>query len=95
MFLNKIFEVTCTTVQRLAYHIRDIIRKENLPIEQICKVSIDMLLEILDIMDRVSTYIRSKRITNTKREDRLIVKLKVLLFNSLILTQYDHLTQRS
>ncbi|XP_032688076.1 uncharacterized protein LOC116852135 [Odontomachus brunneus] len=52
MFLNKLFEVTCTTVQRMAYHIRDIIRRENLPIEQICKVSIDMLLEILDIMDR-------------------------------------------
>ncbi|EFN89501.1 uncharacterized protein LOC105184184 [Harpegnathos saltator] len=52
MFLNKIFDVTCTTVQRLAYHIRDIIRKDDLPMEQICKVSIDLLLEILDIMDR-------------------------------------------
>ncbi|XP_014471739.1 PREDICTED: uncharacterized protein LOC106742896 [Dinoponera quadriceps] len=52
MFLSKIFEVTCTTVQRLAYHIRDIIRNEDLPMEQICKVSIDLLLEILDVMDR-------------------------------------------
>lgn len=54
MFVNKIFDVTCTTVQRLAYNMRDIIRKGDLPMEQICKVSIDLLLEILDIMDRVS-----------------------------------------
>ncbi|XP_012230431.1 uncharacterized protein [Linepithema humile] len=52
MFINKIFDVTCTTVQRLAYYMRDIIRKEDLPMEHICKVSIDMLLEITDIMDR-------------------------------------------
>lgn len=70
MFLNKIFEVTCTTVQRLAYHIRDIIRKEDLPVEQICKVSIDLLLEILDIMDRVSIP-RNKQITNTKRRIKI------------------------
>ncbi|EFN61120.1 HEAT repeat-containing protein C7orf27 [Camponotus floridanus] len=52
MFINKLFDVTCTTVQRLAYNMRDIIRKEDFPMEQICKVSIDLLLEILDIMDR-------------------------------------------
>lgn len=52
MFINKLFDVTCTAVQRLAYNMRDIIRKEDLPMEQICKVSIDLLLEILDIMDR-------------------------------------------
>lgn len=56
MFVSKIFDVTCTTVQRLAYNMRDIIRKGNLPMEQICKVSIDLLLEISDIMDRVSIY---------------------------------------
>lgn len=54
MFINKLFDVTSTTVQRLAYNMRDIIRKGDLPMEQICKVSIDLLLEILDIMDRVS-----------------------------------------
>lgn len=52
MFVNKIFDVTCTTVQRLAYNVRDIMWKEDLPIEQICKTSIDLLLEIIDIMDR-------------------------------------------
>ncbi|XP_011877845.1 PREDICTED: uncharacterized protein LOC105567523 [Vollenhovia emeryi] len=52
MFISKIFEVTCITVQRLAYNMRDIIRKGDFPMEQICKVSIDMLLEISDIMDR-------------------------------------------
>ncbi|XP_024883196.1 uncharacterized protein LOC112461955 [Temnothorax curvispinosus] len=52
MFVSKIFDVTCTTVQRLAYSMRDIIRKGDLPMEQICKVSIDILLEISDIMDR-------------------------------------------
>lgn len=56
MFCNKIFDVTCTPVQRLAYYMRDTIRKEDLPMEQICKVSIDLLLEITDIMDRVSKY---------------------------------------
>lgn len=56
MFVSKIFDVTCTTVQRLAYNMRDIIRKGDLPVEQICKVTIDLLLEISDIMDRVSTF---------------------------------------
>lgn len=56
MFINKLFDLTCTTVQRLAYNMRDIIRKGDLPMEQICKVSIDLLLEISDIMDRVSIF---------------------------------------
>lgn len=57
MFINKIFDVTCTTVQRLAYNMRDIIWKGDLPMEQICKGSIDLVLEILDIMDRVSIFL--------------------------------------
>ncbi|XP_012283609.1 uncharacterized protein LOC105701446 [Orussus abietinus] len=52
MFLNKIFEVTCPATLRLAYTIRDVIMKGDLPLEHICKVSIGMLLEIMDIMDR-------------------------------------------
>ncbi|EGI66294.1 PREDICTED: uncharacterized protein LOC105145354 [Acromyrmex echinatior] len=52
MFINKIFDVTCVPVQRLLYNMRDVIRKSDLPMEQICKVSIDLLLEISDIMDR-------------------------------------------
>lgn len=53
MFVNKLFEITCVPVQRLAYNVRDVIAKNNLPITQIAKVSIDMILEITDVMDRV------------------------------------------
>ncbi|KAK2575840.1 hypothetical protein KPH14_007215 [Odynerus spinipes] len=52
MFITKIFDVTCTPVQRLLYNVRDTIWKSDLPLEHICKVSIDLLLEITDIMDR-------------------------------------------
>ncbi|XP_043258227.1 uncharacterized protein LOC122400707 isoform X1 [Colletes gigas] len=52
MFLTKMIDVTCTAVQRLAYNIRDAVYKNDLPLAQICKVSIDILLEITDIMDR-------------------------------------------
>lgn len=53
MFINKIFDVTCMPVQRLLYNVRDVIWKSDLPLEHICKVSIDLLLEITNIMDRV------------------------------------------
>ncbi|KAF7408050.1 hypothetical protein HZH66_002587 [Vespula vulgaris] len=52
MFINKIFDVTCMPVQRLLYNVRDVIWKSDLPLEHICKVSIDLLLEIINIMDR-------------------------------------------
>ncbi|XP_053988394.1 uncharacterized protein LOC128881403 isoform X1 [Hylaeus volcanicus] len=52
MFLTKMIDVTSTAVQRLAYNIRDSIYKNDLPLAEICKVCIDMLLEITDIMDR-------------------------------------------
>ncbi|XP_015186913.1 PREDICTED: uncharacterized protein LOC107071944 isoform X2 [Polistes dominula] len=52
MFINKIFDVTCMPVQRLLYNIRDVIWKSDLPLENICKISIDLLLEITNIMDR-------------------------------------------
>ncbi|XP_076748688.1 integrator complex assembly factor Brat1 [Xylocopa sonorina] len=52
MFITKMFDVTCTAVQRLAYNIRDTIVKNDLPIVQIAKVTVDMLLEITEIMDR-------------------------------------------
>ncbi|XP_035721549.1 uncharacterized protein LOC118441356 isoform X4 [Vespa mandarinia] len=52
MFINKIFDVTCMPVQRLLYNVRDVIWKSDLPLEHICKVSIDLLLEITNIMDR-------------------------------------------
>lgn len=51
-FINKIFEITCTYTQRLAYNMRDIMLKEDLPLEQICKISIHLFLEIVNIMDR-------------------------------------------
>ncbi|XP_076292857.1 integrator complex assembly factor Brat1 [Lasioglossum baleicum] len=52
MFINKMCDVTCTAVQRLAYNIRDTIYKNELPLPHICKVSIDIILEMMDIMDR-------------------------------------------
>lgn len=53
-FLEKLFEVTCTAVQRLAYTARDVILKNDFPMEMICKSTIDHLLEIVDVIDRVS-----------------------------------------
>ncbi|KZC11785.1 PREDICTED: uncharacterized protein LOC107189986 [Dufourea novaeangliae] len=52
MFIDKMCDVTGTIVQRLAYNIRDSVYKNDLPLPHICKVSIDILLEITDIMDR-------------------------------------------
>ncbi|XP_076240863.1 integrator complex assembly factor Brat1 [Calliopsis andreniformis] len=52
MFITKMFIVTCTAIQRLAYNIRDTIFKNDLPVAQISKGCIDMLLEITEIMDR-------------------------------------------
>ncbi|XP_078035209.1 integrator complex assembly factor Brat1 [Augochlora pura] len=52
MYINKLCDVTCTAVQRLAYNIRDTVYKNELPLTHICKVSIDIILEITDIMDR-------------------------------------------
>lgn len=54
IFLTKMFDVTCTAVQRLAYNIRDTIYKNDLPLTQMSKVCIDILLEITEIMDRVN-----------------------------------------
>lgn len=54
MFMDKLFAVTCQPVQRLGYQTRDVmLREKDLPIEQICKSSIEVLLECIDIMDRV------------------------------------------
>lgn len=83
MFINKLFDVTCTTVQRLAYNMRDIIRKEDLPMEQICKVSIDLLLEILDIMDRVSIFL------NYLYNLLFIYIIYYYIFNFLFCNLYD------
>ncbi|CAK9816800.1 BRCA1-associated ATM activator 1 [Anthophora quadrimaculata] len=52
MYITKMFDVTCTAVQRLAYNIRDVMFKNDLPITHIAKVCIDIILEIMDIMDR-------------------------------------------
>lgn len=57
LFVDKIFNITCPIVQRFVYNTRDIIRKENLPLEQICKISIGYLIEILDTMNKVSNTI--------------------------------------
>lgn len=51
-FITKMFDVTSIVIQRLAYNIRDTVYRNKLPLAQISKVSIDMLLEMTDIMDR-------------------------------------------
>ena len=53
-FIDKMFEVTCIPVQRIAYSMRDVLLKNDLPLESICKAAVDNLLDILDVMDRVS-----------------------------------------
>nr|XP_034180713.1 uncharacterized protein LOC117604576 [Osmia lignaria]XP_034180714.1 uncharacterized protein LOC117604576 [Osmia lignaria] len=52
MFVTKICDLTSTAIHRLAYNVRDTIIKNDLPAVQIAKTSIDMVLEIVDIMDR-------------------------------------------
>ena len=54
IYVNKMFEITCSNVQRLAYSVRDVILKNNdLPMEQIAKSAIEMVLEIIEYLDRV------------------------------------------
>lgn len=52
MFVDKIFSLTTQSIQRLVYHTRDVILKSDIPIEPIVKNSIDMILDIVDIMER-------------------------------------------
>jgi hypothetical protein len=59
-FMEKLFALTCTPVQRLAYSIRDVICKNDFPMEFICKSTVDYLLEIVDIMDRVNIFFTFK-----------------------------------
>lgn len=54
MFIDKLFHVTSQPVQRICYLLKDVMTKEKLNSEKICKASIEMLLEIIDVMDRVS-----------------------------------------
>ena len=53
MFVSKMFDVTCVPIQRLGYNIRDVVLKNHVPLAQIAKINIDLLIEITDIMDRV------------------------------------------
>lgn len=54
IYVNKMFEVTCLNIQRIAYNIREVILKSNnLPMEQITKTTVQLLLEIIDYLDRV------------------------------------------
>lgn len=54
MFIYKVFSITCQPIQRLAYETKDVMLKEDLPLELICKSCIEMVLEVVDLMDRVS-----------------------------------------
>ncbi|XP_057318159.1 uncharacterized protein LOC130663104 [Microplitis mediator] len=57
MFVHKMFTLTCQPIQRLAYEARDVMLKEELPLELICKSCIEMLLEVVDLMDRDTAVI--------------------------------------
>lgn len=48
------FDITCVEIQRLAYNIRDILLKEEVDVETVCKSSVEITLEIINIMDRVN-----------------------------------------
>ncbi|KAJ8664809.1 hypothetical protein QAD02_006471 [Eretmocerus hayati] len=63
-FLEKIFEVTCTSVQRLAYSIRDVIMKNDFPMESICKSTVDHLIDIVDVIDRETAVIAFQMISH-------------------------------
>ncbi|XP_015121081.1 uncharacterized protein LOC107043881 [Diachasma alloeum] len=52
MFVDKLYDVTCQPVQRLSYLIKDVMLRESLPVEQICKSSIEMILETIDVIGR-------------------------------------------
>ncbi|XP_033214963.1 uncharacterized protein LOC117171612 [Belonocnema kinseyi] len=52
-YVNKMFEVTCLNVQRISFNIREVILKsKHLPMEQIAKSTVQLLLEIIDYLDR-------------------------------------------
>ena len=52
--MDKMFSVTSVTLQRLAYNIRNVIlQSPELPMESICATSIEHMLEIVDLMERV------------------------------------------
>ncbi|XP_063981218.1 uncharacterized protein LOC135164623 [Diachasmimorpha longicaudata] len=52
MFVDKLYDVTCQPIQRLSYLIRDLMLRESLPVEHICKSSIEMILETIDVIGR-------------------------------------------
>lgn len=53
-YVDKLFAITCQPIQRIAYTMRDIIFKNEFPLESICKSIIEYMLEIVEILDRVS-----------------------------------------
>ena len=55
MFVDKLFDVTSHRVQRMVYNTKTVMTgTDDLPLEKICKATIDMVMELKDVMDRVS-----------------------------------------
>ncbi|XP_034935397.1 uncharacterized protein [Chelonus insularis] len=57
IFMDKMFNITCLPILRLTYEVRDVMLREDLPVELISKSCVEMLLEIIDIMDRETAVI--------------------------------------
>ncbi|KAL7307989.1 hypothetical protein TKK_0000077 [Trichogramma kaykai] len=64
-YINKIFHVTCTSVQRLGYNIREVLMKEPVPVEKICITSIENALEVINIIDRETAVLAFQAICHT------------------------------
>lgn len=54
MFVDKIFDVTCHPVQRMSYNTKTVMcGSDDVPVEKICKATIDLVIELKEILDRV------------------------------------------
>lgn len=67
IFIDKLFDVTCQPVQRVCYDLRDAMDKEKINAQYICKASIEMLIEIIDVMDRSTAVITFQSMLHTLR----------------------------
>ncbi|XP_058796302.1 uncharacterized protein LOC131667108 [Phymastichus coffea] len=56
-YIDKLFTLTCQPIQRIAYTMRDILFKNDFPMEYICKSVVEYLLEIVEILDRDAAVI--------------------------------------
>ncbi|XP_048507941.1 uncharacterized protein LOC105691973 [Athalia rosae] len=68
MFAQKIFRLTCTYTQRLCYAMRDVLIKEAMPVEQIAKASVQIQLDVIDIVDKDEAVLTFQALTCILRD---------------------------